>query len=85
MNLAPDAADAAAKPRPGTVKEILDAAGGPGKIADASAGAVSIEAVYKWPKIGIPDRHWPCIMGLCDVTADELLAANVAARAPAET
>ena len=72
--------------RPSTVKEILDAAGGPTKIAEASEasdGAVSVEAVYKWPKIGIPDRHWPVIMGLCDVTAAELLAANIAARAPA--
>lgn len=83
MTQAPVLATASA-PRPCTVKEILDAAGGPGKIAEASAGAVSVEAVYKWPKIGIPDRHWSILMGLCDVTADELYAANVAARSPAD-
>jgi hypothetical protein len=83
MSIAAEAPDAA-KTRPSTVKEILDAAGGPGKIAEASEGVVSVEAVYKWPKIGIPDRHWPFIMGLCDVSAAELLAANIAARAPVD-
>jgi hypothetical protein len=70
--------------RPCTVKGILEHAGGPTKIAEASAGAISVEAVYKWSKIGIPDRHWSILMGLCDVTADELYAANLAARAPAD-
>lgn len=71
-------------PRHRSVKEILDAAGGPAKIAEASAGAVSVEAVYKWPKIGVPDRHWSILMGLCNVAADELYAANLDARAPAD-
>ncbi len=71
----------------GTVKEIIKLAGGAAKIAEASAASVipekvSAEAVWKWPKIGIPDRHWPIIRGLCDVTAEELYQANVAARAP---
>jgi hypothetical protein len=76
----PDMTDKA----PRTVKQILEAAGGAAKIAEASAGSISAEAVWKWPKIGIPDRHWPLIMGLTEVSADELLAANVAARTPAE-
>ncbi len=70
--------------RPSTVKAIIEAAGGPAKIVEASAGAVQLNAVYKWPKIGIRDSHWDLIMGLCDVTTDELHAANKAARAAAE-
>lgn len=68
-----------------TVRDIIKAAGGPAAIAEASEatdGRVSIEAVYKWPTIGIPDRHWPLIMPLAGATADEMLAANVAARSP---
>lgn len=63
-----------------TIRDIIEAAGGPAAIADASNGSVSVEAVYKWPKIGIPDRHWPFILPLACATADEMLAANVAAR-----
>lgn len=70
--------------RPKTVAEIVKLAGGPAKIAEASAGAISIEGVYKWRKVGILDRYWAIIRGLCDVTPDELYAANEAARAPAE-
>ncbi|WP_398471532.1 carph-isopro domain-containing protein [Tardiphaga sp.] len=65
-----------------TVSTIIKDAGGPLAIATASAGTVSVEAVYKWPKIGIPDRHWPTVMPLAAATAAEMLAANVAARSP---
>ncbi len=68
-----------------SLKEIIEAAGGPGAIAAASDGGVTAEAVYKWRKIGIPDRHWPLLMRMCAVSADELLAANVAARTPTES
>jgi hypothetical protein len=64
-----------------TVREIIEAAGGPIAIAAASEGSVTAEAVYKWPRIGIPDRHWTFILPLARATADEMLAANVAARA----
>jgi hypothetical protein len=64
-----------------TIREIIEAAGGPSAIAEASSGSVTVEAVYKWPKIGIPDRHWTFILPLAGATADEMLAANVAARA----
>ncbi|UFX42126.1 hypothetical protein HAP47_0022975 [Bradyrhizobium sp. 41S5] len=77
-------ADTPAADRPKTVPEIIKYAGGAAEIAKASDGAVTIEAVYKWPKIGIPDRHWGVIRGLCNVTAEELYAANVAARTPAD-
>jgi hypothetical protein len=68
-----------------TVRDIIKAAGGPVAIASASEATdskISVEAVYKWPAIGIPDRHWPLIMPLANATADEMLAANIAARSP---
>lgn len=64
-----------------TIREIIKAAGGPMAIAAASDGSVTVDAVYKWPQIGIPDRHWTFILPLAGATADEMLAANVAARA----
>jgi hypothetical protein len=63
-----------------SVPDIIKAAGGPAKIAGASKGAISTEAVYKWPKIGIPDRHWPLVMPLAGASAEEMLKANVSAR-----
>jgi hypothetical protein len=69
-------------PEQRTVTEIIKAAGGPAKIAGASCGAISADAVYKWPKIGIPDRHWPLVMPLARASAAEMLAANVEARSP---
>ena len=64
-----------------TLDEIIKLAGGPAKIADESAGAIKADAVYKWPKIGIPDRHWPIIVKLApDVTPQMLFEANLAAR-----
>lgn len=64
-----------------TVRDIIKAAGGPMAIAAASDGSVTAEAVYKWPHIGIPDRHWTFLLPLAGATPDEMLAANVAARA----
>lgn len=70
---------------PKTVRKIIEDAGGPAAIAAASDGTVKIDAIYKWPQIGIPDRHWPLVMPLAGASADEMLAANVAARSPAES
>jgi predicted RNA polymerase sigma factor len=69
---------------PRSISEIIRAAGGPARVADASSGEVSVDAVYKWPKIGIPDRHWSFLMPLAGASAEEMLAANVAARAPSD-
>lgn len=63
-----------------TITDIIEAAGGAAKIAAATDGAVTADAVYKWQKNGIPDRHWPIVMPLAGATPDELLAANVLAR-----
>lgn len=67
------------------VKKIIKAAGGAAKISEASNGSIKVDAVYKWPQIGIPDRHWPVVMPLAGATAEEMLAANVAVRAPQDT
>ncbi len=69
---------------PTTISEIIRRAGAPAAIAAASQGKITAEAVYKWPKIGIPDRHWTLLIELSGATADELLAANVLARSPIE-
>ncbi len=66
--------------QPRTILQIIKAAGGPGAIATASNGAVSVDAIYKWAHIGIPDRHWVFVMPLADASAEEMLAANISAR-----
>lgn len=62
------------------IRQIINAAGGATAISKASDGTIKADAVYKWPHIGIPDRHWPIVMPLAGATADEMLAANVAVR-----
>lgn len=67
-----------------TIKEIIKLSGGAKAIADAIDG-LKPDAVYKWPSIGIPDRHWPVIISLApDITPQVLFEANVQARS-AET
>jgi hypothetical protein len=64
-----------------SVAEIVKRAGGREAIAETSGGGLSADAVRKWEKIGIPDRYWPRIMLLANVSAAQLLAANTSARA----
>jgi hypothetical protein len=64
-----------------TVDEIIKAAGGPKQIAENSDGSINRDAVYKWPSIGIPDRHWPVLIKLAGVTPQQLFDANRDARA----
>jgi len=68
-----------------TISELIKAAGGPAKIADSVPEAITVDAVYKWQRIGIPDRYWPVVMRLANASADEMLAANVTARSPSES
>ena len=63
-----------------TINEIIVAAGGARAIESASGGSVKRDAVYKWPGIGIPDRHWELIIPLAETSPAELYAANLAAR-----
>lgn len=63
-----------------TITQIIKQAGGAAAIASASAGAIKKDAVYKWPTIGIPDRHWPILIARAGVNAEQLFEANRAAR-----
>lgn len=66
-----------------TVSEIIGRAGGPRAISDASQRSkepFSKDAVYKWVKGGIPDRHWPIIISLTGLKVSQIYEANVAAR-----
>lgn len=63
-----------------TIADIIKDAGGAVSIAEASRGRITAQAIYKWPKIGIPDRHWPIVLPLAKATAEEMLAANLLAR-----
>ena len=72
------------KPKPITIPEIITRAGGAvaiaAKTSEVSPRPVSADAVYKWKNIGIPDYHWPIIMPMAKVTADQMLQANIIAR-----
>jgi len=70
-----------------TIADIITAAGGARRISEASGPVdasgkrpLTYDAVYKWSKIGIPDRHWPLLMSLAETSPDELYVANLAAR-----
>ncbi|WP_245892890.1 carph-isopro domain-containing protein [Devosia naphthalenivorans] len=63
-----------------TLAEIIKKAGGPAAIAEASGGGIKKDAVYKWPSIGVPDRHWQILIERAGVTAEQLYAANLEAR-----
>lgn len=59
-----------------SITEILKAAGGPVAIAERSEGALTVDAVYKWQRNGIPDRHWPLVMPHAGATPEEMFSAN---------
>lgn len=63
-----------------TISEIIKAAGGARAIEVATEGKIKSDAVYKWPGIGVPDRHWPVLIEMAGATPDELFEANRAAR-----
>jgi hypothetical protein len=70
-----------------TIEEIITAAGGARAISEASGPAdgagkrpLTYDAVYKWSKIGVPDRHWPLLISMAQSNPDELYAANIKAR-----
>lgn len=67
-----------------SIREIVKLAGGVHAIAEASQTTdrpVGFEAVYKWSKIGIDERHWPLLLArVAKLTPAELFAANQAVR-----
>lgn len=65
------------------IEQIIKDAGGARAISQASENdshQITFDAVYKWKKLGIPDRHWPLIMSLTKTTPSELFTANQRAR-----
>ena len=60
--------------------EIIEAAGGKEIVAPETNRTV--DAIYKWPENGIPDRHWASVIKLTGgkVTAADIYAANEQAR-----
>src|SRR5574342_63324 len=53
------------------VQQIIHACGGATKVADASrrtGSPVTFEAVFKWYRNGIPEAHWPLVIGLSGLT-----------------
>lgn len=66
-----------------TISELIKAAGGAKAISEAIAdrgGKVEPDSIYKWPTIGIQDRHWPVFIEKAAATPSELFEANRAAR-----
>lgn len=61
-----------------TVQQIVARCGGAQAIAARST--IGKWAVYKWPKIGIPDEHWDLIMEMAGVTVDDIYRANRTAK-----
>jgi hypothetical protein len=60
------------------ITAILKRCGGSEAIAGATG--VTTEAVRKWPRNGIPEKHWADIQTLAEVSINELYEANKAAR-----
>lgn len=61
-----------------TVNDILLSAGGVRAVAGECG--VSVSAVEKWRRNGIPDLHWPHFVTAEWASPAELYAANVALR-----
>jgi hypothetical protein len=59
-----------------TIPQIIEAAGGPKGIADASNGDVNAWAPYKWKTNGIPQKHFDLIARLANVSIEHIHRAN---------
>lgn len=68
-----------------TVAKIIQDAGGAKVIAARLGGKPTEWAVYKWAASGVPDRYWPLLIELTNVTADDLFFANEQARVVARS
>jgi hypothetical protein len=67
-----------------SIREIIEAAGGFSSVASAITAhgkELTPDAVYKWVRNGVPDKHWSVIFGLANVDATTMFAANERARA----
>ena len=63
-----------------TIADIISASGGVRSIQKAiERGAnkpITTDAIYKWLRIGIPERHWCTLMELANTSPAELFYAN---------
>lgn len=57
-----------------TVRDILARCGGASQVA--SRASVSIWAVYKWYRNGVPQEHWDTVMDLSGASPQEIYHAN---------
>lgn len=63
-----------------TITDLIEACGGPHKIAEASKKTrdpIGHWAVRKWPMNGIPRTHFELVRRLGRVTVDEIHTANL--------
>ena len=68
------------------VRKIIKDAGGPAVISAASMRSkkfrqIKYKSVFDWPRLGLPEWHWPLLMSLIDITPHELHEANKKVRA----
>lgn len=64
-----------------TIPDLIEACGGPYKIAEASkstADPIGHWAVRKWPTNGIPRTHFELVRRLAKVSVDQIHKANLA-------
>lgn len=61
-----------------TINEIIEAAGGPSAIVNATDGKIDSSTVRRWRMSGIPDLRWPLFIELANSSPEELYAANQA-------
>lgn len=62
-----------------TVSDIIRRGGGPDQIAQKAIEngvKLTADAVKKWRKNGIPEKHWPILMDLSGIDVKRLFAAN---------
>jgi len=70
-----------------TVQDIIELCGGRDAIANEAAAreqALSAWAVKKWPRNGIPEKHWELIRALSGVSVETIYEANNALRTASE-
>lgn len=61
------------------VRSLIKSCGGPAKVADTTQETpypVTVEAVFKWYRNGIPEDHWPVVMALGGCTLEQIYNAN---------
>jgi carbamoyl-phosphate synthase small subunit len=61
-----------------SIRGIIERCGGPERVADHTG--LGLWAIKKWPRNGIPEKHWAGLRELADIPIEELHAANLQAR-----